>query len=185
MFFSPFLAVQASFWPFLRSFILFSVTSNLVFYFNSKISFLTVFFSILVLLAVMYLWWQDVNSESLIGYHTHKLEVSLRVGMLFFILSEVFFFISFFWGFWCAKSWLLMSVVLNIIGCLVCLFRFDIFLTLIFLLFDLEVVMLLFIVYLIFSSSFYYGLLVCLVFCWILQLGLFYEWSDGTLDWVS
>lgn len=34
------------------------------------------------------------------GYHTHKLESSLRVGILFFILSEVFFFISFFWGFY-------------------------------------------------------------------------------------
>jgi len=48
----------------------------------------------------MYLWWKDVNSERLIGYHTHKLEVSLRVGIMFFILSEVFFFISFFWGFY-------------------------------------------------------------------------------------
>lgn len=36
----------------------------------------------------------------MLGYHTHKLEVSLRVGMMFFILSEVFFFVSFFWAFY-------------------------------------------------------------------------------------
>jgi cytochrome c oxidase subunit 3 len=36
----------------------------------------------------------------MLGYHTHKLEVRLRVGMLLFILSEVFFFISFFWAFY-------------------------------------------------------------------------------------
>lgn len=36
----------------------------------------------------------------MLGYHTHKLEVSLRVSMLLFILSEVFFFVSFFWAFY-------------------------------------------------------------------------------------
>jgi len=41
--------------------------------------------------------------ESLLGYHTHKLEVSLRVGMMLFILSEVFFFVSFFWAFYDAS----------------------------------------------------------------------------------
>lgn len=46
------------------------------------------------------MWWKDVNRESLVGYHTHKLEVSLRIGVLFFILSEIFFFISFFWAFY-------------------------------------------------------------------------------------
>jgi heme/copper-type cytochrome/quinol oxidase subunit 3 len=39
-------------------------------------------------------------NESLIGYHTHKLEISLRIAMLLFILSEVFFFLSFFWAFY-------------------------------------------------------------------------------------
>lgn len=51
----------------------------------------------------MFLWWKDVNRESLIGYHTHKLELSLRIGILLFILSEVFFFVSFFWAFYDAS----------------------------------------------------------------------------------
>lgn len=41
--------------------------------------------------------------ERMLGYHTHKLEVSLRVAMLLFILSEVFFFVSFFWAFYDAS----------------------------------------------------------------------------------
>ena len=39
----------------------------------------------------------------MLGYHTHKLEISLRVAMLLFILSEVFFFVSFFWAFYDAS----------------------------------------------------------------------------------
>jgi NADH-ubiquinone oxidoreductase chain 3 len=39
------------------------------------------------------------------------------------------------------------------------------FLTLVFLLFDLEVILLLFIVFLVFSTSVYFGLVVCLGFC--------------------
>lgn len=39
----------------------------------------------------------------MLGYHTHKLEVRLRAAMLLFILSEVFFFVSFFWAFYDAS----------------------------------------------------------------------------------
>jgi len=49
----------------------------------------------------------------MLGYHTHKLEVSLRIGILLFILSEVFFFVSFFWAFYDAS--LAPSVELGII----------------------------------------------------------------------
>ena len=82
MFTSPFIAVQTSFWPLLVSFILFSTMGNTV------------------LILMSFMWWKDVMRESLLGYHTHKLEVSLRVGMILFILSEVFFFVSFFWAFY-------------------------------------------------------------------------------------
>lgn len=99
-FISPFLPVQSSFWPLLSSLILFSVMTNMVLWVNMKLSFVSFLFSLLVLLFIMFLWWKDVSIESLVGYHTHKLELSLRVGMMLFILSEVFFFISFFWAFY-------------------------------------------------------------------------------------
>lgn len=46
-------------------------------------------------------WWRDVSRESTFqGKHTHKVENGLRSGMILFIVSEVFFFISFFWAFY-------------------------------------------------------------------------------------
>lgn len=65
-----------------------------------KITFTGVFFLLLLTISIMFLWWKDLNNESLVGYHTHKLEVRLRVAILLFILSEVFFFLSFFWAFY-------------------------------------------------------------------------------------
>lgn len=100
MFFSPFLAVQTSFWPFLVSLILFSILGNTVLYLNMKVGFLSVLLCSLLLVTLSLLWWKDFLRESVLGYHTHKLEVSLRISMLLFILSEVFFFVSFFWAFY-------------------------------------------------------------------------------------
>lgn len=103
MFTRPFLAVQTSFWPFLLSLILFSLTSNLVIWFSFKISLVRVVFSFLLVAAISFLWWKDLIRERMIGYHTHKLEYSLRIRILLFILSEVCFFFSFFWAFYDAS----------------------------------------------------------------------------------
>lgn len=59
------------------------------------------------------------------------------------------------------------------------------FLTLIFLLFDLEIVLILFIPYVILSGYILISLLLLLSFIFILYLSLVYEWNDGTLEWVS
>lgn len=80
--------------------VLFSLLSNTVLWIRIKISFYSVLFTLILTVSIMFLWWKDVNNERLIGYHTHKLEVSLRSAMLLFILSEVFFFLSFFWAFY-------------------------------------------------------------------------------------
>ena len=100
MFISPFLAVQTSLWPFIVSFILFSVIGNAVLWINIKITLSSVLFPLTLLVVLAFMWWKDVIRERLLGYHTHKLEVRLRIGMLLFILSEVFFFVSFFWAFY-------------------------------------------------------------------------------------
>jgi cytochrome c oxidase subunit 3 len=100
MFIRPFLAVQTSFWPLLVSLSLFSAISNVVLWINLKVTLSYVLFPVLIVVVTTFLWWKDVMRERLVGYHTHKLEISLRVGMLLFILSEVFFFLSFFWAFY-------------------------------------------------------------------------------------
>lgn len=84
----------------MSSLVLFSLLSNTVLWINLKVGFSSVLFLMLLTVSIMFLWWKDLNNESIIGYHTHKLEVSLRIAMLLFILSEVFFFLSFFWAFY-------------------------------------------------------------------------------------
>lgn len=103
MFTRPFLAVQTSFWPLLVSIVLFSVMGNMVLWINLKVTLLSVLFPFIITVLISFIWWKDLIRESLLGYHTHKLEVRLRVAMLLFILSEVFFFVSFFWAFYDAS----------------------------------------------------------------------------------
>lgn len=103
MFLSPFLAVQTSFWPFLLCLTMFSLATNFVFWFRFKLSIINVLFSLIVVTTIAFLWWKDFMRERIVGYHTHKLEYRLRIRILFFILSEVCFFVSFFWAFYDAS----------------------------------------------------------------------------------
>jgi len=103
LYLSPFIAIQRSPWPFLISFALFSLLINTVLWINLKVTIYTLLFSFLLVLLIRSLWWKDLNREGLLGYHTHKLELRIRVGMLLFILSEVFFFLRFFWAFYDAS----------------------------------------------------------------------------------
>ncbi|MGH7056374.1 MAG: cytochrome c oxidase subunit 3 [Acetobacteraceae bacterium] len=50
-------------------------------------------------LAIMFLWWRDVIKESRTPVYTPIVRLGLRYGMVFFIASEVMFFLAFFWGF--------------------------------------------------------------------------------------
>lgn len=59
------------------------------------------------------------------------------------------------------------------------------FLTLIFLLFDLEIVLMLFIPYYLISRFYLISLCFLIAFIFILYLSLIYEWNDGTLEWLS
>jgi len=58
-----------------------------------------IFYNMIPILIIIIIWFKDLLRESIIGFHTHKLEISLRVGILLFNLREIFFFFSFFWGF--------------------------------------------------------------------------------------
>nr|AND96333.1 cytochrome c oxidase subunit 3 [Onitis alexis] len=53
-----------------------------------------------IMIFIMYQWWRDVTREGTFqGLHTYPVTMGLRWGMILFITSEVFFFISFFWAF--------------------------------------------------------------------------------------
>nr|YP_010597226.1 cytochrome c oxidase subunit III [Polyommatus amorata]WAK98811.1 cytochrome c oxidase subunit III [Polyommatus amorata] len=54
----------------------------------------------IIIILSMYQWWRDIYRESTFqGNHTILVSNGLRWGMILFIISEVFFFISFFWAF--------------------------------------------------------------------------------------
>lgn len=49
-------------------------------------------------------WWRDIRREGAIqGIHTSIVELGLRWGIALFIISEVFFFVRFFWAFFHAR----------------------------------------------------------------------------------
>jgi heme/copper-type cytochrome/quinol oxidase subunit 3 len=55
-------------------------------------------FWLIAVLYCMFSWFYDVYLESVVlGSHTVKVQNGLRFGFLLFILSEVMFFVSFFW----------------------------------------------------------------------------------------
>lgn len=100
---SPFAALNGSFWPLFVSFSVFRLALSVVLWFQFKMPFFIVALGITLTASLMFIWWRDVIRERLIGHHRGKLELSLRYGMLLFILSEVFFFVSFFWAFYDAS----------------------------------------------------------------------------------
>lgn len=56
--------------------------------------------SILTVIVLRLLWWRDVIRESTYqGYHSRMVMSGLIIGILLFIVSEIFFFLSFFWAF--------------------------------------------------------------------------------------
>ena len=53
-----------------------------------------------MVLATMFFWWRDVVREAEYqGHHTPIVQIGMRYGMIFFICSEVMFFVAFFWAF--------------------------------------------------------------------------------------
>ena len=63
-------------------------------------SYITLVIGALIVLSTMFFWWRDVIRESRTpGLHTPVVRLGLRYGMLFFITSEVMFFVGFFWAF--------------------------------------------------------------------------------------
>nr|YP_010946276.1 cytochrome c oxidase subunit III [Allacta hainanensis]WGO56994.1 cytochrome c oxidase subunit III [Allacta hainanensis] len=55
---------------------------------------------LMITMLTMIQWWRDITREGTYqGLHTKMVTKGLRWGMILFIISEVFFFLSFFWAF--------------------------------------------------------------------------------------
>ena len=97
----PFHIVDNSPWPYVGSIGALALTSGSVLYFHKyEGGGLLSLAGFILILLVMLVWWRDVIREaSFQGHHTLAVQKGLQMGVLLFILSEVIFFISFFWGF--------------------------------------------------------------------------------------
>nr|YP_010693562.1 cytochrome c oxidase subunit III [Scolytoplatypus skyliuae]WCB99753.1 cytochrome c oxidase subunit 3 [Scolytoplatypus skyliuae] len=95
----PFHLVNESPWPLLGSFSTFSLLGGTCKWFHLNESNLLLLGNLTTLL-IMYQWWRDISRESTLqGHHTLEVSSGLRIGMILFITSEVFFFLGFFWAF--------------------------------------------------------------------------------------
>nr|UTN43150.1 cytochrome c oxidase subunit 3 [Strongylocotes lipogonus] len=97
--FHPFHLVSVSPWPLISSLSVTSMAVNFVSMMN-KGGVMMFIFSLVATSLVAFQWWRDVIRESTFqGRHTKKVYSGLSVGMILFIVSEVMFFFSFFFGF--------------------------------------------------------------------------------------
>lgn len=95
----PFHIVDASPWPITGSVGAFCFTAGIAAYFNKYDQYL-IFIGLFIILATIVQWWRDVTREATFqGKHTAKVESGIRLGIVLFILSEVFFFLAFFWAY--------------------------------------------------------------------------------------
>lgn len=63
-----------------------------------------IFTRLLCLILISFTWWRDVSRERTFqGLHTIIVTTGLKWGIVLFITSEVFFFVSFFWAFFHAS----------------------------------------------------------------------------------
>nr|YP_009157874.1 cytochrome c oxidase subunit III [Eurydema gebleri]AKE36781.1 cytochrome c oxidase subunit III [Eurydema gebleri] len=95
----PYHLVDYSPWPLTGSIGAMALTSGSVLWFHKNEMYLF-FLGVTILLLTMIQWWRDIVREATFqGHHTIKVTNGLKIGMILFIISEVFLFISFFWGF--------------------------------------------------------------------------------------
>nr|AEP27463.1 cytochrome c oxidase subunit III [Nanophyes marmoratus] len=95
----PFHLVDPSPWPLLGSLSTLTMMMGLIKWFHI-FNYNLLMLSLISTLLIMYQWWRDITREGTFqGIHTFKVTIGLRWGMILFITSEIFFFISFFWGF--------------------------------------------------------------------------------------
>jgi len=95
-------------WPFLGSIALFTMMIGVANWFNGATWGQPVFFAgLLSVLLVLGWWFGDVISESLLGRYNAQVDTSFRMGMMWFIFSEVMFFAAFFGALFYARMFIL------------------------------------------------------------------------------
>uniref|UniRef100_UPI0030E18041 cytochrome c oxidase subunit III n=1 Tax=Duolandrevus obsidianus TaxID=2715842 RepID=UPI0030E18041 len=95
----PYHLVNVSPWPITGAIGALTIASGLISMFH-QFKFNILMIGVLITILTMIQWWRDITREGTYqGLHTYPVNLGLRWGMILFIVSEVFFFISFFWAF--------------------------------------------------------------------------------------
>lgn len=88
---------HSSRWPFLGSIALFVMMVGAASWLNDAGWGKAVFFvGMALVIGVLFGWFRDVVRESILGNYNRQVDVSFRMGMIWFIFSEVMFFGAFF-----------------------------------------------------------------------------------------
>ncbi|WP_374602261.1 cytochrome c oxidase subunit 3 [Arenimonas sp.] len=84
-------------WPFVGSITLFTTMVGVTNWFNGHAWGQPVFYiGLVATLAVLFGWFGNVIAESVSGKYNEKVDASFRMGMMWFIFSEIMFFAAFF-----------------------------------------------------------------------------------------
>nr|AVN68347.1 cytochrome c oxidase subunit 3 [Euphyllodromia sp. Z257] len=95
----PFHLVNQSPWPLMGALGAMITMMGMIMMFH-QYNLLLLLIGMTIMILTMIQWWRDIVRESTYqGLHTYMVIKGLRWGMILFIISEVFFFISFFWAF--------------------------------------------------------------------------------------
>lgn len=95
----PFHIVDKSPWPITGTIGVITILSGIVIWFSTQYINFILIGTIIILLTIIQ-WWRDVARESTFqGLHTNKVVMSIKLGIIIFIVSEILFFLRFFWAF--------------------------------------------------------------------------------------
>jgi len=91
--------VDQSPWPIICSIIIIELIIGIIkwFHFYNPLLLIIILFNTLI---IRFQWWRDISRERTIqGLHTYNVTIGIRWGIILFIISEIFFFYSFFWAY--------------------------------------------------------------------------------------
>nr|YP_010570396.1 cytochrome c oxidase subunit III [Ophiophthalmus serratus]UZG65884.1 cytochrome c oxidase subunit 3 [Ophiophthalmus serratus] len=95
----PFHMVENSPWPMVSSIAILTTIYGLISIFQNHNSWI-ILVGLLLMINVFIIWWRDVIREAtFLGLHTNYVTNGIKIGFILFIISEIMFFLSFFWAF--------------------------------------------------------------------------------------
>lgn len=90
--------LQPSIWPFVGAVSAFTMAVGAVLFFHDYGPWVLLTGTAMVIYT-MFCWWSAVTHEGETGDHTPVVQIGLRYGVVLFIVSEIMFFVAWFWSF--------------------------------------------------------------------------------------